>query len=236
MSALVDAVGLRRVHGHGAASIVALAGIDLVIRPGDRLAITGPSGAGKSTLLNLLGALDRDYQGTLCVQGRELRTLDDSALSLLRNRSIGFVFQSFHLLPGLDVGSNLLLPAAFDDRADLAAARRRAEDLLRRVGLDPTSLWRRRPLELSGGQRQRVAIARALLLRPPLLLCDEPTGSLDAAHAAEVLDLFDEVSAQDGSALVAVTHDPAVVRRLGRVLALRAGSVEYMGAPRAEAG
>ena len=221
---LVVARDVGRVYGGGPGRTVALAGLDLTIAAGERVALTGPSGAGKSTLLNLLGALDRGYTGSLRVGGAELRDLNDSKLSALRNRSIGFVFQSFNLLPNLSVGANLTLPSAFAD-APLPAVEARARELLQRVGLGP-EVWSRRPLELSGGQRQRVAIARAMLLSPPLLLCDEPTGSLDRAHADAVLDLFDEIVATKGCALVVVTHDPVVVARTPRVLHLVAGRLD----------
>lgn len=221
---LVVARGLGRTYGEAAGRTVALQGLDLTIEAGERIAITGPSGAGKSTLLNLLGALDSGYVGSLRLSGAELRTLNDKQLSALRNRTIGFVFQSFNLLPNLTVGANLTLPAAFADvpTRELEA---RARELLARVGLE-AGVWIKRPLALSGGQRQRVAIARALLLAPPLLLCDEPTGSLDRAHADAVLDLFDEIVATRGCALAIVTHDPVVVARMPRVLNLVAGRLD----------
>ena len=221
---LVVARDVGRVYGEGPGRTVALAGLDLTIAAGECVAVTGPSGAGKSTLLNLLGALDRGYTGSLTVGGAELHGLNDRKLSALRNRTIGFVFQSFNLLQNLSVGANLTMPAAFSD-VGVDAVEARARELLQRVGLGP-EMWARRPLELSGGQRQRVAIARAMLLAPPLLLCDEPTGSLDRAHADAVLDLFDELVATKGCALVLVTHDPVVVERTPRVLHLVAGRLD----------
>lgn len=221
---LVVASDVGRVYGEGPGRTVALAGLDLTIAAGERVAVTGPSGAGKSTLLNLLGALDRGYTGSLTIGGAELHSLNDRKLSALRNRKIGFVFQSFNLLPNLTVGANLTMPAAFADVA-LDTIEARARELLERVGL-ASDIWTRRPLALSGGQRQRVAIARAMLLAPPLLLCDEPTGSLDRAHADAVLDLFDELVATKGCALVLVTHDPVVVARTPRVLHLVAGRLD----------
>ncbi|MEY3013526.1 MAG: hypothetical protein RIT45_2261 [Pseudomonadota bacterium] len=220
MSLLV-AEALGRTFRSEAGETVALADLDIRIDAGERVAITGPSGAGKSTLLNLLGALDRGYSGSLRLDGAELRSLGERPLSRLRNRTVGFVFQSFNLLPSLRVGENLTMPAAFGDRLSEAEAEARARALLDRVGLPDA--WNKRPLELSGGQRQRVAIARALLLEPRLLLCDEPTGSLDRAHADAVLDLFEELAARAGSALVLVTHDPVVEARMPRVLRLEAG-------------
>lgn len=218
---LLVAAGLTRTFHSTAGETRALDDLSFTIDAGERVAITGPSGAGKSTLLNLVGALDRGYQGSLRLGGAELRTLAERPLSRLRNRTVGFVFQSFNLLPSLRVGENLTMPSAFGDALSPAAAERRGRELLAKVGLPDA--WDKRPLELSGGQRQRVAIARALLLEPPLLLCDEPTGSLDRAHADAVLDLFDELAARVGSALIIVTHDPVVEARLPRRLRLEAG-------------
>jgi ABC-type lipoprotein export system ATPase subunit len=226
---LVEAIGVERTYGNGPLATAALLDLNLRIFPGERVAVTGPSGAGKSTLLNLLGALDRNYQGSLRLDGHELGGLGDRELSALRNRTVGFVFQSFNLLPSLRVGANLTMPSAFARDISLAVATKRARMLLERVGLAGT--WNKRPLELSGGQRQRVAIARALVLEPRLLLGDEPTGSLDRAHADDVLDLFDELAASSGCALVLVTHDPIVERRMDRVLRFEAGRLVSDGPP-----
>lgn len=220
-AALLRAVRLSRTFGSGRDRVQALAPLDLEVRQGEFIAISGQSGAGKSTLLQLLGALDRGYEGSLCIQGRELRDLGDRALSRLRNQKIGFVFQAFNLLPGLTVGDNILMPAHFG-ATDSRAAEARARELLGLVGLD--GFWSKLPLTLSGGERQRVAIARALLLDPPLLLCDEPTGSLDADNAAAVMALFTGLAAERGTTLVVVTHDSTVAVRADRVVHLRRGT------------
>lgn len=224
---LIVAESLSRTFRSEAGPTRALDGVSFTIDAGERVAIVGPSGAGKSTLLNLLGALDRGYEGSLRLDGAELSGLGERQLSRLRNRTIGFVFQSFNLLPTLRVGENLTMPAAFGEGLQPAQAEARARELLGRVGLPDA--WNKRPLELSGGQRQRVAVARALLLQPRLLLCDEPTGSLDRDHADAVLDLFDELADKAGSALVIVTHDPMVEARMPRRLRLVGGRLQGEG-------
>ena len=209
-----------QTNGH---TVHALAGVDLRIAPGEFIAVTGPSGSGKSSLLNILGCLDRPDAGRYLIEGHDVATLDDEAASDIRNRRIGFVFQSFHLLPRLSVLENVLLPLRFH-RDPPADAPGRACELLDRVGLgDRIS---HRPNELSGGQMQRAAIARALLLEPALLLADEPTGNLDSNSAADVLALMEEVNAS-GQAVVLVTHDLDVAARAPRRVRLRDGKVEH---------
>jgi putative ABC transport system ATP-binding protein len=229
---VIRAEGLRRVFGTEASPIVALDGVSFAIEPGEFVAIVGKSGSGKTTLLNLIGGLDRGYEGTLQVVGAAPRSLSDRALSRFRNAQLGFVFQSFNLLANLSVGENVMLPARFSGagaaRLEPAEARARAEVLLGRVGL--ADRFDERPTRLSGGEKQRVAIARALLLRPPLLIGDEPTGSLDEETADGVLDLFLEVREELGTTLVLVTHDPTVAARAERVLRLDRGRLVDRGA------
>lgn len=222
-NAAIVAAGLTRTFGEGSERVTALSSVDLTVEPGDYLAIIGKSGAGKSTLLQLIGALDRGYTGSLKIGGRELAALDDAVLSRLRNEQIGFVFQAFNLLKNLTVGENLTLPATFGTGIGVATATKRARGLLERVGL--LEKWDKRPLTLSGGERQRVAIARALLLEPPILICDEPTGSLDAETATSVMELFEELRNERACTLILVTHDPDVAARASRVLELSAGRV-----------
>jgi putative ABC transport system ATP-binding protein len=202
-----------------------LEGASLEIARGDFVAVTGPSGSGKSTLLQLVGGLDLDFSGELEVAGQRLRGLDDVALSRFRNASIGFVFQSFHLLPHLDARSNVALPAHFAG-GPVARDVERAEAALARVGLSGKA--RRMPAQLSGGERQRVALARALFMEPPLLLCDEPTGNLDAASGAEVRALLVALHAQ-GQTLVVVTHDPAMAAVASRRVRLEGGALVEEG-------
>jgi putative ABC transport system ATP-binding protein len=213
--------GIRKTYKQGGNEIRALDGIDLVIGRGDNVAIMGPSGSGKSTLLNVLGALDKPDAGSYRFEDDDVALLDDDGASRLRNRRIGFVFQSFHLLPRLTVLENVLLPLRYSDTLD-AGAEARARQLLGRVGL--AERVDHRPGELSGGQMQRAAIARALVMQPPLLLADEPTGNLDSKSAADVLALLEELNGE-GQTLVMVTHDPDIAARARRSVHLRDGRI-----------
>ncbi len=213
--------GIRKTYKQGGNEIRALDGIDLAIGRGDNVAIMGPSGSGKSTLLNVLGALDKPDAGSYRFEHDDVALLDDDGASRLRNRRIGFVFQSFHLLPRLTVLENVLLPLRYREDID-AGADARARQLLDRVGL--ASRIDHRPGELSGGQMQRAAIARALVMQPPLLLADEPTGNLDSKSAADVLALLEELN-REGQTLVIVTHDPEIGARAHRSVHLRDGRI-----------
>jgi putative ABC transport system ATP-binding protein len=219
---MIDRQGISRCYAMDGQAVRALDGIDLQIVRGQFVAITGASGSGKSTLLNVLGCLDRPDAGAYRLAGENVAGLDDEAASMIRNRRIGFVFQSFHLLPRLTVLENVLLPQRFSDSPD-AQAPARAATLLRRVGLGDR--MEHRPHQLSGGQMQRAAIARALIMQPQLLLADEPTGNLDSRSAADVLGLVDELH-RDGQTIVLVTHDPEVAARAQRQVRLRDGRVE----------
>jgi putative ABC transport system ATP-binding protein len=219
---MIELNGIRKSFRQGGNVIRALDGIDLHIKPGEFTAIMGPSGSGKSTLLNVLGALDRPDEGRYLLGGDEVGQLDDDGASDLRNRRIGFVFQSFHLLPRLTVLENVLLPQRYALSAD-AEAPQRARALLSRIGLGERI--DHRPGELSGGQLQRAAIARALLNQPALLLADEPTGNLDSRSALDVMALLKELNAA-GQTLVMVTHDPAIAAQAQRTIHLRDGRIE----------
>ncbi len=214
---LIEAVGLRRCYGE----TVALTGVDLEVERGQFVALVGTSGSGKSTLLQLLGCLDRPDAGVLRIDGREVAGLDDTALARLRNRTIGFVFQSFHLLPRLRSDENVALPLRYAG-VPRKERLRRARALLERVGLGHRV--EHRPSELSGGQRQRVAIARALIADPPLLLADEPTGNLDSRSGASILELFRELH-REGRTIVMVTHDPGVAACADRRIHLEDGKI-----------
>ncbi len=218
---MIELSGIRKTYRQGGAEIRALDGIDLAIRPGEFVAIMGPSGSGKSTLLNVLGALDKPDAGRYRLGADEVGELDDDAASALRNRRIGFVFQSFHLLPRLTVLENVLLPQRYAQGID-AEAPQRARALLDRIGLG--ARIDHRPGELSGGQLQRAAIARALLNQPALLLADEPTGNLDSKSALDVMTLLTELNAA-GQTLVMVTHDPDIAARAGRTIHLHDGRI-----------
>jgi putative ABC transport system ATP-binding protein len=216
---LVRLEGVRRVYRRGAAEVRALDGVDLEIRRGEWLAVTGPSGSGKSTLLHVLGLLDRPTEGRYLLDGRDTTALDDAAASRLRGRSIGFVFQDFHLLPEETALRNVMLPLLY---AGVAGAGDRA-----RAALEAVDLAHRadhRPGEMSGGEQQRVAIARALVKEPLLVLADEPTGNLDSATGERILDLLRTLHGR-GITLAVVTHEPAVAARAGRRIEVRDGKI-----------
>ncbi|HEU4670528.1 MAG TPA: ABC transporter ATP-binding protein [Dyella sp.] len=214
---------ITRHYRVGGQTIAALDGVGFEVPQGQFTAIVGPSGSGKSTLLNMLGCLDRPDSGRYLLDDVDVSTFDDERASDFRNRRIGFVFQSFHLLPRLSVLENVLLPRRFL-RGDGSSLEQRAHDLLARMGLGER--LQHRPGQLSGGQMQRVAIARALLMQPALLLADEPTGNLDSKSAADVLALIDEVHA-GGQTVVLVTHDAEVAARAQRQITLRDGRIEH---------
>lgn len=213
--------GVGRAYGDAKSRTDALDGIDLTIARGDHLAILGPSGSGKSTLLNIMGCLDRPTSGRCIFMGDDTSQLSDARLSEIRNRSVGFVFQLFNLVPELTARENVELPLVY---AGAGAERRRmALAALSRVGLDARA--EHRAAVLSGGEQQRVAVARALVNRPDVILADEPTGSIDAASATVILDLLAWLNAQ-GCAVVVVTHNRAVAASAARRILLRSGTIE----------
>jgi putative ABC transport system ATP-binding protein len=217
------AVEVGRTYRMGGVEVVALRGATLTVEPGEFVAILGPSGSGKSTLMNLLGCLDRPTSGSLAVDGVDVAGLDDAGLARLRNRTVGFVFQSFQLLPRQRAVDNVALPLVYRGvpRAERLAA---ASEALQSVGLGHR--MDHRPTQLSGGEQQRVAIARALVGQPRLLLADEPTGNLDSRTGAEVLALFERLNAEQGVAVVLVTHDADVAARAHRRIHVRDGEIE----------
>ncbi len=220
-NSVIELIGLARYYDMGGETIRALEDVSFAIRSGELVAIIGSSGSGKSTLMNLLGCLDVPSKGTYRLRGSDVATLDDDALSALRNREIGFVFQNFQLLPRASALANVALPLVY---RGLGARERTslARSALERVGLGQR--LDHRPNQLSGGQRQRVAIARALVTGPALLLADEPTGNLDSATGREILDLFDELH-RGGSTIVIVTHEPTIAARCPRAIRLSDGHV-----------
>ena len=222
---MIELEGVRRSYRTDGGTVHALDGVDVRIGAGEFVAVTGPSGSGKSSLLNILGCLDRPDAGRYLIEGEDVAGFDDEATSDIRNRRIGFVFQSFHLLPRLTVLENVLLPLRFH-REPPEWVHDHAAELLERVGLSDRS--HHRPNELSGGQVQRAAIARALLLKPALLLADEPTGNLDSKSAADVLGLIDQVH-RGGQTVVLVTHDNDVAAHAPRGVRMRDGRIEHDG-------
>ena len=218
---MIEIEDLTKTYVMGDELIAALGGVSLSIARGEYIAIVGPSGSGKSTLMNVLGGLDRPSSGAYRFENDPVADYDDDQLASFRNRRIGFVFQSFQLLPRLNAVQNVELPMIYGG-VEPVERKRRAIDLLERVGLG--NRLANRPTQMSGGQQQRVAIARALANQPDLLLADEPTGALDTATGQEVLDLFDELNRQ-GLTLCIVTHDIEVAARARRRIAFRDGHV-----------
>jgi putative ABC transport system ATP-binding protein len=210
-----------RTYVVGGNELHALAGIDETIEAGEHVAIMGPSGSGKSTLLNVIGCLDRPTRGSYLLDGRDVSRLSETALARVRRETIGCVFQSYHLVARLDAGQNVELPLVFAG-VPRAERRQRAAEALELVGLSDRA--RHRPDQLSGGQRQRVAIARAMIMRPRVLLADEPTGNLDRAAGELVLEQLRRLNSE-GLSLVVVTHDPDVARRATRVILLEDGRI-----------
>ena len=221
MSAVIETRALTKVFGVNGNAVHALRGIDLEVARGEFVALVGPSGSGKSTLMAILGCLDSPSAGTYALDGHPVEGLSGSALARIRNEKVGFVFQTYNLLPKATVSRNVELPMLY---AGVSGRERRARalELLERVGIPEKA--NRLPAELSGGQRQRVAIARALANRPALLLADEPTGALDSKTGAEVLGLFKELHRQ-GNTVLLVTHDPSIAALAGRRVELYDGLV-----------
>ncbi|GLZ61809.1 ABC transporter ATP-binding protein [Micromonospora sp. NBRC 107095] len=218
----IEAVDVSRTYQLDGVSVAALRGVSLTVQPGDYVALVGPSGSGKSTLMHLLGGLDRPTGGRLVIGGRDVNALAPPEMATLRNETIGFVFQAFHLLPRTSAVENVALPLVY--RGVSARQRReRAAAMLGRVGLGHR--LDHRPNQMSGGEQQRVAIARALVTEPTVLLADEPTGNLDSVTGAAVLELLEQLNAESGVALVMVTHDQEVAARAHRRITMRDGVV-----------
>lgn len=217
-----ELIDVRRVYQMGGSEVAALDGISHRFGRGEYWSIMGSSGSGKSTLLNILGCIDRPTEGDYLVGGKSVSSLNDDQLSELRGASLGFVFQSYNLIPQLDVLENILVPVMYQDEWPEWALDR-AKSLAERVGL--SGRLGHRPPELSGGQQQRVAIARALINNPDLILADEATGNLDSKTANEILEVFDELHAE-GKTILLVTHEPSVGERSERTLKLKDGRIE----------
>jgi putative ABC transport system ATP-binding protein len=224
---LIKIESVCRDYESGESAVHALVDAQLDVAVGEYISILGPSGSGKSTLMHILGCLDRPTRGRYLLEGQDVSSLDVNAMARLRNDTIGFVFQRFHLLPRSTALENVAMPMRFA-RMPKAERQRRAAELLERVGL--TGRLEHRPAELSGGQQQRVAIARALAMQPRLLLADEPTGNLDTASGRAIVALLEELNAE-GTTVIVVTHDEALARRTPRVVRMLDGRIVSDGEP-----
>jgi putative ABC transport system ATP-binding protein len=220
---LIKLTNVWKTYQMGEVEFAALKGINLEIYEGEFLVVLGPSGSGKSTLMNLLGCLDLPSKGTACLNSSDISELDESELARVRGQMIGFIFQSFNLIPTLSTQENVLLPMEFQEE-DRQIARKKAEYLLEIVGL--SNKKQNLPSQLSGGQRQRVAIARSLAVNPPIILADEPTGNLDTKTGNYILDFLDELNKKEGKTIIIVTHDLDIVKYATRIVYIRDGEIE----------
>jgi putative ABC transport system ATP-binding protein len=220
---LIKLTDVWKIYQMGEADFAALAGIDLEIYKGEFLVVVGPSGSGKSTLMNLIGCLDLPSKGKIFLDSKDISGLGESELARIRGQMIGFIFQSFNLIPTLNTLENVLLPMEFQEE-DSLKARKRAEYLLEIVGLSDKK--KNLPSQLSGGQRQRVAIARSLAVNPPIILADEPTGNLDTKTGDYILDFLNDLNKNEGRTIIIVTHDLDIIKYATRVVYIRDGKVE----------
>lgn len=221
MATLIEAKDLEKLYRMGDETVHALDGVSFSIPRGDYCAIVGPSGSGKSTLMNIIGGLDTPTRGRIVIAGNDIGEMNDDDLAVFRNQTIGFVFQSFNLLPRLTALENVELPMIYGG-VEPKLRTQRAAELLERVGLE--NRMDHRPTQLSGGQQQRVAIARALAGKPALILADEPTGALDTTTGVEILNLFGQLN-REGATVVIVTHDHDVARATRRTIEMRDGRI-----------
>ena len=218
---IIEMDGIRKVYDTGKVKVEALKGIDLLVTPGEFVAIVGPSGSGKSTLMNLIGCLDTPSDGRYRLAGEDVSKFGKDDLADVRNRRVGFVFQGFNLLPQISAFENVEMPLVFGGIAP-KKRKQRVEELLSRVGLGER--MEHKPTELSGGQMQRVAIARALAMKPDVLLADEPTGNLDSSAGGDIMELFTDLW-NHGATVIVITHDMTLARRASRIVEIHDGRI-----------
>ena len=221
-TAIIDIKGIIRNFSLGNETVKVLKGIDLIIEKGEYVALMGPSGSGKSTLMNLLGCLDTPTEGTYLLNGKDVSRMSDNQLAEIRNKEIGFVFQTFNLMPRTTALNNVALPMVYAGYSQ-SERKKRAEEVLTEVGL--ADRMNHEPNQLSGGQRQRVAVGRALVNKPSIILADEPTGNLDSKTSVEIMRLFDDIHAK-GNTVILVTHEEDIAEHAHRIIRLRDGIIE----------
>ena len=220
---IIEIKGLKKNYALGKTTVHALRGIDLAIEKGDLFSIVGPSGSGKTTLLNVIGCIDRASEGSISVSGKEITSLNDRQITDIRLHHIGFIFQTFNLIPVLDALENVEFPLLLMKKHTHAEIKKRAEKLIDEVGL--REYIKHRPAELSGGQRQRVAIARALVTNPDIVLADEPTANLDSVTGAAILDLMKDMNEKEKTTFIFSTHDPNVMKYAKKMVQIRDGLI-----------
>ncbi len=222
MSNIIEIKGIKKSYRIGGETVYALKGIDLIIEKGEYVALMGPSGSGKSTLMNMLGCLDTPGEGSYMLNGLDVSKMDDNELAEVRNKDIGFVFQTFNLMPRLSALENVAMPLIY------AGVKKEERESRAKVCLEAVKLTDRmthKPNELSGGQRQRVAVARALVNNPSIILADEPTGNLDSKTSEEMMNLFEEIH-KKGNTVIVITHEEDIARRAYRIVRLKDGLIE----------
>ncbi len=224
MEQVIRTENLKKTYNLGPVKVQAVKGVSISVRKGELVSIMGPSGSGKSTLMHLLGCLDTPSGGKYYLDGEDVSSFNENKLALVRNRKIGFVFQTFNLLPHLTVLENVLLPVIYNPNGDLRVAEKKAKDLLKNVGL--IKRLNHLPAQLSGGERQRVAIVRALINNPVIVLADEPTGNLDTKTGLEIIRILKELNEKNGVTEIIVTHDPSITKFTHRIIHIRDGLIE----------
>jgi putative ABC transport system ATP-binding protein len=221
---IIEMTGVKKDYPLGSTTVHALRGVDLCVKEGDLFSIVGPSGSGKTTLLNVIGCIDNATEGNVKIHGAEITTMDDRALTNLRLYKIGFIFQTFNLIPVLNVRENVEFPLLLMKSFSKAEIRKKADKFISEVGLK--EYIEHKPAELSGGQRQRVAIARALVTNPDIVLADEPTANLDSATGATILELMKELNETEKTTFIFSTHDPSVLKYAKDIVKIRDGLID----------